>query len=99
MRRLPAGLSRGAQASACPSQNPATELRRIVWTAEAVENLEAIAIYMEAFNPAAAKRMTRRLIALADSLFWRLTSHSRSASYMLSAKHGDRNGQRRVPNQ
>jgi len=43
-------------------------LRRIVWTAEAVENLEAIATYIEAFNPAAAKRMTRRLIALADSL-------------------------------
>jgi addiction module RelE/StbE family toxin len=43
-------------------------LRRIIWTAEAVENLEAICIYVSAFNPAAAARLAERLIDLADSL-------------------------------
>ncbi|MFW2830818.1 type II toxin-antitoxin system RelE/ParE family toxin [Sphingomonas sp. ID0503] len=37
---------------------------RIEWTAEAVENLDAISSYIAAFNPAAAAR----LIALAESL-------------------------------
>ena len=43
-------------------------MRRIVWTAQAVENLDAIVSYIEAFNPAAAARMAERLVALADSL-------------------------------
>ena len=43
-------------------------MRRVVWTAEAVENLEAIGTYIEAFNPAAAARIVRRLVALAESL-------------------------------
>jgi addiction module RelE/StbE family toxin len=43
-------------------------LRAIVWTEEAVANLEAIAGYISAFNPAAADRLARRLIELADSL-------------------------------
>jgi addiction module RelE/StbE family toxin len=43
-------------------------LRRIVWTDEAVGNLEAIAAYVSSFNPAAAGRLAERLIALADSL-------------------------------
>ena len=51
-----------------PGHGPATELRRIVWTAEAVDNLDAIADYIEAFHPPAAARMAARLIALADSL-------------------------------
>lgn len=41
---------------------------RIVWTAEAADNLGAIVSYIELFNPPAAKRMAERLIALADSL-------------------------------
>ncbi len=41
---------------------------RIVWTAEAADNLEAIVSYIELFNPSAARRMAERLIALADSL-------------------------------
>jgi addiction module RelE/StbE family toxin len=41
---------------------------RIVWTAEAVDNLDAIVSYIELFNPSAARRMAERLIALADSL-------------------------------
>lgn len=43
-------------------------MRRIVWTEEALAKLEAIADYISAFNPAAAERLARRLIELADSL-------------------------------
>jgi plasmid stabilization system protein ParE len=43
-------------------------LRPIVWTDEAVAHLEAIVEYIEAFNPAAARRLGERLIAVADSL-------------------------------
>jgi toxin ParE1/3/4 len=43
-------------------------LRTILWTEEAVVNLEAIAEYISAFNPAAAQRLAQRLIELADSL-------------------------------
>ncbi len=41
---------------------------RVVWTAEAADNLEAIVAYIELFHPPAAARMARRLIELADSL-------------------------------
>ena len=41
---------------------------KIVWTEEAVTNLEAIADYIAAFNPAAAERLALRLIEVADSL-------------------------------
>ena len=37
-------------------------MRRIVWTDEAIAHLEAIAAYVEAFNPAAARRLAERLI-------------------------------------
>ena len=43
-------------------------MRRIVWTDEAVAHLEAIVAYVEAFNPAAARRLGERLIEVADSL-------------------------------
>jgi toxin ParE1/3/4 len=43
-------------------------LREIVWTEEAVAHLAAIVDYLAAFNPAAAERLGRRLIAVADSL-------------------------------
>ena len=43
-------------------------MRRIVWTDEAVAHLEAIVEYVEAFNPAAARRLGERLIEVADSL-------------------------------
>jgi plasmid stabilization system protein ParE len=43
-------------------------LRRIVWTNEAIEHLEAITAYIAAFNPAAATRLGERLITVADSL-------------------------------
>jgi plasmid stabilization system protein ParE len=42
-------------------------VRRIVWTDEAVAHLEAIAEYVEAFNPPAALRLGRRMIEVADS--------------------------------
>ncbi len=41
---------------------------RIVWTDDAVANLEAIFTYVSAFNPAAAGALANRLIAVADSL-------------------------------
>lgn len=44
------------------------EAFRIVWTDDAVANLEAIFTYVEAFNPAAASRLAGRLVAVADSL-------------------------------
>jgi len=43
-------------------------MRQIVWTDEAVAHLEAIVEYVEAFNPAAARRLGERLILVADSL-------------------------------
>lgn len=43
-------------------------MRRIVWTDEAVAHLEAIVAYIEAFNPAAARRLGERLVEVADSL-------------------------------
>jgi toxin ParE1/3/4 len=41
---------------------------RIVWTDDAVANLEAIVTYVSAFNPVAANALGARLIAVADSL-------------------------------
>lgn len=43
-------------------------MRRIIWTDEAVANLEAIAAYVHVFNPAAAARLASRLIEAAESL-------------------------------
>jgi plasmid stabilization system protein ParE len=43
-------------------------LRRVVWTPEAAENLDSIVAYIEAFNPAAARRVGQRLVRLAESL-------------------------------
>jgi plasmid stabilization system protein ParE len=43
-------------------------LRRIVWTDDAVANLEAIKAYVDVFDPAAAARLAARLIEVADSL-------------------------------
>ena len=41
---------------------------RIVWTDDAVANLEAIVTYVSEFNPIAANALGTRLIAVADSL-------------------------------
>jgi len=41
---------------------------RIVWTDNAVANLEAIVTYVTAFDPTAAGGFAARLIAVADSL-------------------------------
>jgi len=43
-------------------------LKKIVWTEAAIEHLEAIVTYVSVYNPAAAERLGRRLIELADSL-------------------------------
>ena len=41
---------------------------KIVWTDEAVGQLEAIVTYIFVLNPAAAQKLGEKLVALADSL-------------------------------
>lgn len=53
--------------SGCRGPASATDLK-IVWTDEAIEHLEAIVTYVSVYDPAAAERLGRRLIELADSL-------------------------------
>jgi len=43
-------------------------MRRIVWTDEASDNLEDIRRYIIQFNPAAARRLARRIADAAESL-------------------------------
>jgi len=43
-------------------------LRRVVWSAEATDHLDAIAGYLEAFDPLAARRIAKRLIEVGESL-------------------------------
>jgi plasmid stabilization system protein ParE len=43
-------------------------LRKIEWTDEALEQLEAIVTYVSVYDLAAAERLADRLIELADSL-------------------------------
>lgn len=43
-------------------------MKRIVWTDEAIDHLEAIVTYVSVYDPAAAERLGRKLIELADSL-------------------------------
>jgi plasmid stabilization system protein ParE len=43
-------------------------MARIVWTREALSNLELIRAYIHEFDPRAAGRMARRLIEAGDSL-------------------------------
>lgn len=43
-------------------------MKKIVWTDEAIAHLEAIVTYVSVYDPAAAERLGRRLIELADSL-------------------------------
>jgi len=43
-------------------------MARVVWTREALANLELIRAYIQQFNPGAAQRMARRLIEAGDSL-------------------------------
>lgn len=50
-------------------QSPAPpEVRRVVWTDEAVTNLEHIAAYISDFSPLAAQRMALKLKTAGDSL-------------------------------
>lgn len=67
MRRSADGWPRGKTATRCLDRVSETEFR-IVWTDDAVSNLEAIFTYIEAFNPAAARRLAERLRAQADRL-------------------------------
>lgn len=46
----------------------ATELYRVIWTDEAIENLEQIVEYVEVFNPDVAARLAERIIFVVDSL-------------------------------
>lgn len=43
-------------------------MARVVWTREALTNVELIRVYIHEFDPAAAGRMARRLIEAGDSL-------------------------------
>jgi toxin ParE1/3/4 len=43
-------------------------LKKIVWTDEAIDHLEAIVTYVSVYDPGAAERLGHRLIELADSL-------------------------------
>lgn len=43
-------------------------MRRVIWTDQAVANLEAIVTYVSVFNPAAASRLAQQLVAVADGL-------------------------------
>lgn len=43
-------------------------MHKIVWTDEAIAHLEAIVTYVSAYDLAAAEKLGRRLIELADSL-------------------------------
>ena len=68
MTRSSAGFGRGAPASVSRDPKSANSLRRIVWTDQAVENLETIVTYISAFNEVAAARLAERLIDMAESL-------------------------------
>lgn len=46
----------------------ATEVRRVVWTEEARENLIGVQAYVEQFNASAAAQLAGRLIESANSL-------------------------------
>jgi toxin ParE1/3/4 len=41
-------------------------MARVVWTREAISNVELIRAYVQQFDPAAAPRMARRLIEAGD---------------------------------
>lgn len=43
-------------------------MARIVWTREALSNLELIRAYIHEFDPNAAQRLARRLLTAGDSL-------------------------------
>ncbi len=43
-------------------------MAQVVWTDEALANLDAIQAYIEQFNPLAAQQMAMRLIAVGNSL-------------------------------
>lgn len=66
--RSRAGLRPGPLASRFPGPRPANNLRKIVWTDDAVGHLEAILTYVAAFDPVAATRLAERLIEVADGL-------------------------------
>ena len=46
----------------------ASHVRRIVWTALAVDDLISIRTYIDQFNPSAAAHIAERLVTAADSL-------------------------------
>lgn len=43
-------------------------MARVVWTREALENIQLIRTYIDQFDPSAAQRMARRLIEAGNSL-------------------------------
>lgn len=55
-------------ASAFQPQKLATNLRKIVWSKEAIASLEHIVDYIEVFDPDAASRLAMRILDIADTL-------------------------------
>lgn len=43
-------------------------MRRVVWSDRAVDDLEEITTYVRGFNPAAAARLERQIVEVAESL-------------------------------
>jgi toxin ParE1/3/4 len=43
-------------------------MRRVIWSEEALDNLEEATSYVRAFSPAAAARLELRLVKVADGL-------------------------------
>jgi len=43
-------------------------VRRVVWSDRAVDDLEEITTYVRGFNPAAAARLERQMVEVAESL-------------------------------
>lgn len=43
-------------------------MRRVIWSGEAIDNLDRIIAYIEQFNPLAAQRLGQRLRNAADAL-------------------------------
>lgn len=68
MMPSPNGSNHGEVASAFQPQKLATDLRRIIWSKEAIASLENIVDYIEVFDPDAASRLAIRILDVADTL-------------------------------
>jgi toxin ParE1/3/4 len=68
MTQSPCGSNHGEVVSAFQPQKLATDLRRIVWSKEAIASLEHIVDYIEVFDPDAASRLAMPILDVADTM-------------------------------